>query len=384
MQNTDMTHEQPREKTPTQEQQPLISLIIPVYQVEKYIAECLESVLAQTFPHLEIICVDDRGTDGSVAIIEEYARKDKRIKLISNARNSGLAASRNAGMQHSSAPYVMFLDSDDTYAPTMCEKMCHAIVSSGADIAACGMQITYEADSALKASDDEYYAVKFKGVHEVNDHIISACDVSACNKIHRRKIIDTYGVRFPDGMKYEDAYFFNAYMAHARSIAFVNERLYQYRRRAGSIMNQTFAKAGSMSVDHLKIAFLLHEHFRKWNLLERKYAYFCRFFLNYLDLALHHSATQQERDEMMCLAGDFARKNLQDLPNIEQKSAERIEYIKSHFPIESKGVIWRVKTKPYSKLYSFLGIPLLRIRYTPTIKKYYLFGIIFRRKKHVE
>ena len=100
---------------------PKVSVVIPVYNVEKYLGECLDSVLRQTLNEIEIICVDDGSTDGSAAILQKYAAADPRIRLISQA-NAGLSAARNAGMDAATGKYIYFLDSDDYISADAMEK----------------------------------------------------------------------------------------------------------------------------------------------------------------------------------------------------------------------------------------------------------------------
>ena len=111
-----------------------VSIIIPVYNVEKYIRECLDSVINQTYRNLEIICVDDCGTDNSVKIAEEYAQKDKRIKIIHHDRNKGLAITRNTGVKNSNGEYIFFLDSDDYLNLDIIELMVRKQKETGADV----------------------------------------------------------------------------------------------------------------------------------------------------------------------------------------------------------------------------------------------------------
>ena len=110
-----------------------VSVIIPVYNVEKYLEECLDSVCNQTLANIEIICVNDGSTDGSVDILNAYAEKDDRIKIISQS-NQGLGASRNNGLKASSGKYILFLDSDDYIDLTSLEKLVDNIVSNDSDM----------------------------------------------------------------------------------------------------------------------------------------------------------------------------------------------------------------------------------------------------------
>ncbi len=111
-----------------------VSIIIPVYNVEKYIGECLDSVINQTYKNLEIICVDDCGTDNSVKIVEEYSQKDKRIKIVHHNRNKGLAITRNTGVQNSNGEYIFFLDSDDYLNLDIIELLVERQKKTNADV----------------------------------------------------------------------------------------------------------------------------------------------------------------------------------------------------------------------------------------------------------
>ena len=110
-----------------------ISIIIPVYNVEKYLHECLDSIINQTFKDLEIICVDDGSTDKSSEILEEYEQKDKRFTVISQP-NKGVSAARNRGMQQAKGKYIMFVDSDDYIASNACELIYNSAEEKRCDI----------------------------------------------------------------------------------------------------------------------------------------------------------------------------------------------------------------------------------------------------------
>ena len=102
---------------------PKISILIPAYNVEKYIARCLDTIVGQTFGDIEIVIVDDASTDGTLGIIEDYASRDSRIKVIRHPENMGLVWVRNTGIDASTGDYIMFADSDDTMDLTICEKI---------------------------------------------------------------------------------------------------------------------------------------------------------------------------------------------------------------------------------------------------------------------
>jgi glycosyltransferase involved in cell wall biosynthesis len=118
------------------EKQPLISIIVPVYKVEKFLSKCVDSILNQTYRNIEIILIDDGSPDNSPAICDEYAEKDNRIKVI-HQRNAGLAGARNAGLAICRGEYIAFVDSDDYIEPNMMEAMLNAAVNNDCDIVRC-------------------------------------------------------------------------------------------------------------------------------------------------------------------------------------------------------------------------------------------------------
>ena len=122
---------------------PLISVIISAYNSAKYLPACLDSIISQTYQNLEIICINDGSTDDSANTLQEYSKKDNRIKIITQ-KNSGLSAARNAGIKIAKGSYITFIDSDDKVEPNMLEGMISAIQNSHADIAVCSFKEIYE------------------------------------------------------------------------------------------------------------------------------------------------------------------------------------------------------------------------------------------------
>lgn len=137
---------------------PLISIIVPVYNTAAYLRRCLDSILSQTYGHWEAILVDDGSTDGSGAICEEYASRDSRFQ-VTHRPNSGVAATRNAGLDAATGEYIGFVDSDDWIEPDMFRSMVMAILSRRADIATCNVRIVYPNKTAIKKSTEEFRVV---------------------------------------------------------------------------------------------------------------------------------------------------------------------------------------------------------------------------------
>lgn len=239
---------------------PKISVIIPIYKVEKYIKLCLESVLAQTMTDIEIICVNDGSPDRSAEIAREYAAGDSRIKVI-DQQNQGLSAARNTGMAAATSPLVMFVDSDDTVDPTFCQKMFDALTDD-VDVAICEVLMVPEPGMDFNVTDVDLDYFKLPPRDP------KWCNVPAWNKIFRLSVIREHDVKFPPGLKNEDEYFWHAYLPWCRKTAFVTERLYFYLKRPGSIMSEFSVERNGVRSDILRIAALLGDYYERHGLMQ--------------------------------------------------------------------------------------------------------------------
>ena len=204
----------------------IISVIVPVYNVEKYLDRCLQSILGQTYTHLEVICVNDGSTDNSISILKEYEKKDGRIKIITKP-NGGLSSARNTGLKHATGTFVSFIDSDDEIKLDTYEKVIKAF-SEDVDVVFFGAEVRYDTHEELVNSDKNYYSIKFSGKYKITDDILLNSDCSAWNKVYRRKKILSNNVTFPEGKLYEDFPFFWNIMPVLKNIYFLDKKLYIY------------------------------------------------------------------------------------------------------------------------------------------------------------
>ena len=136
-----------------EQKQPLISIIIPVYNVERYLPECLDSLLAQTYQNFELLCVNDGSSDSSQSILEQYARKDSRVRVFCK-KNGGVSSARNFGLEQAKGEYIGFVDSDDFVLPRFLERMQQAMDAEKAKIAVCGFRKVPENSSLIKKCED--------------------------------------------------------------------------------------------------------------------------------------------------------------------------------------------------------------------------------------
>lgn len=215
----------------------LISFIVPVYNVEKYLKDCLDSLLIQTYPNYEIVIVDDASTDGSAVIAREYADRNGRIRVVAHERNRGLAAARNTGISAARGVYIAFVDSDDYVSSSYLSDLYANAVSNDADISVCGRYLVFETLSGVKLVSDAQKAFacrplnNHEGLRALNSY--QAFDMSMCSKLIKRELFS--GVSFPEGKLCEDYFTCHQVIYKALHLYYDPTPLYYYRQRPGSI-----------------------------------------------------------------------------------------------------------------------------------------------------
>ena len=301
-----------------------VSVIVPVYNCEKLVDRSLERLTHQTLKDIEIVCVNDGSTDGSLEILEAWAKKDKRIKIVSQ-KNGGLSSARNTGIANANSPYLMFCDADDEFDSKMCEIMLDAVEKEEVDIVACGTEVKYDAHSEIAESDRNYYRIKYLGKNYINETITAKTDVSVCDKLFKSEIIKKYNIVFPNKLNNEDYYFYNAYMSVVKTIFFVNQKLYTYIRHEDSIMSENFNR-NTYSPDHLLIAKELFSFYRKNGFLEKHTDFFWNQFSECYWFSYEHSA-RNYHSKIYKIAKEFILKNIEKYPISNPKIKKKIYLI---------------------------------------------------------
>lgn len=235
---------------------PLVSVIIPVYNVEKYLHQAVDSILLQTYPHLEVILVDDGSRDTSGRICDEYAQKDPRVKVIHQA-NAGLSAARNAGLDAAGGDYIYFIDSDDYVDTVLCKTVLDAFTRHDADIVVFDCIRVDENGANLNAMENRHGIVSDK--EEMISELLSGnINDYAWNKMYKRQVFD--GVRYPLGRIWEDMGTTYKLFLNSETISCIPHKLYYYRQRENSIAN-------SMNETALRDIFLMqksrYDHLRE-------------------------------------------------------------------------------------------------------------------------
>lgn len=222
-----------------------VSVIVPVFNTEKYLKECVDSIINQSLKDIEIIFIDDGSNDNSLSILEEYAKNDKRIKIISKL-NEGQGVARNIGIKSAVGEYIAFVDSDDFIRIDMLEELYNHSKNKNLDICMCKVS-TYDDVTHEVKNDLWYYSLEVfknfrKNVFKHTDTIDFTCEISVTpvNKLYKRSFLIDNNCLFAENYIFEDELFFYDVYLNAKRVSIINKNLYYYRvNRAGSTVTES-------------------------------------------------------------------------------------------------------------------------------------------------
>lgn len=297
----------------------LISIVVPVYNVEQYLRDCLDSVLKQNYQDYEIILVNDGSTDNSVKICEEYIRKDNRIHLI-NQKNAGASAARNKGMRYASGKYLYFLDSDDWLEEDTLEKLVQCITVEQADMI---FFDAYAVDETKGIKSEKYYSHKqsYKSASgpEMMTQLLQNKEfhVTPWHMFFKREFLNKKQICFEEGIIYEDMIFAYQVFCEARKVAYLPEFLYSRRFRADSVMTSKVCDKNFESA--LKVYYCVKTYSEKIEYVKKNNNYIVRCAYNGLNVykcldaegkkTVHGKYVQLKKDILLNNAfGDVALK----------------------------------------------------------------------------
>lgn len=322
----------------------LISVIVPIYKVEKYLCRCVDSILNQTFTDFELILVDDGSPDNCGKICDEYESKDNRIYVI-HKENGGLSDARNAGLDYATGQYIIFVDSDDFIESDLLEKAYNTI-RKGYDIVSYGFNVIgVDGNISAIAHSEAGKEFRFEKQADYLNFILKifinyGVGWAAWSRIYRRDIIQKYNIRFEDNSKIfaEDMYFNLCYLAHIKTMYTMKENPYNYLLRNDSIMGKDIKKSNLNRFNELAKAVLAH--YKKYPDLD----YLCEHFSAiYYMIMYHEMKVYYKKDMFDCneyrdlfnkeiVDKDFMRMNLKSL-----KKENNLMYL--NFP---KGMVLRI------------------------------------------
>lgn len=237
----------------------LISVIVPVYKVEKYLDRCVKSIVSQTYKNLEIILVDDGSPDNCPAICDRWEKQDKRIRVVHKI-NGGLSDARNSGLEVATGDFIAFVDSDDWINEHYVEYLYETLWQTGADLAACDINMVPDGEEEPIVSK-KMPSPRVNTPEEALSMLLTGQGYRAVawNKLYKKELL--YGETFEVGKLHEDEFFSYRIYDKCEKLAYVDLPLYNYRQREGSIMT-------TYSVRHLDS---LEAYSRRLVLLQKKY-----------------------------------------------------------------------------------------------------------------
>lgn len=210
----------------------LISIVIPVYNVEKYLSRCIESILNQTYENWEAIFVNDESKDNSLEVLKEYQKKDDRIK-IADKKNEGSGIARNTGIEKSEGEYLAFLDSDDWYEKNFLEKLYNNLKENNSDVSMCNPRMTY--DDIQKNKNINVYNFNSIELSKTPEKILGILAMPVIwNKLYKKEIIVKNKIKFPSYSFSEDVEFLYKVFLYVNKVSKVEEYLYNYYQRDNS------------------------------------------------------------------------------------------------------------------------------------------------------
>lgn len=306
----------------------IVSVIIPVYNVEKYLAECLDSIVNQTYKNLEIICINDCSPDNSGEILKDYASRDNRIKIIEHQSNKGLSISRNEGLEAASGDYIYIIDSDDWIDSDYIEKMVNTAKDTDADIV-----VNKNILAAFPDKRNQLYEHQPEQDIELNSYIDGHAQIHKIywviwNKLYKASFLKKNKFEFPVGYVQEDMFFHYVTFAKAYKIFYTEGGIYHYRDRDDSISKIQYDKGANC----IKIFSLLYDYFEKNNLLDEK----MKIYFTHSWFSIKNEQIYDEFKKYFCKAIDYLNSHNEIYNEMDLYFANNIVNSKSYQDYVSK------------------------------------------------
>lgn len=316
---------------------PLISIIIPVYNVEKYLEKCVESVLSQTFNDYEIILVDDGSTDKSGKMCDEYSKKCTCIKTV-HQPNKGLGGARNTGIENSTGKYLVFVDSDDWIKNDMLEYLVEKAESTDADIICFGMDYVDDAGNTIHTilpteKDEEIFTLSEYAVFPyINPY--------TWNKMYKCSLFVESGIKFPERLWYEDLCTTPKLMLKANKFLLLNKSFYQYLQRSNSIMHE---KNADRNMDMITAVSSVIDYYKANDAFEKYYQPLC--FMAVMHVMVLATLRVAIIDVKHKLLNEFYEFTYFNFPDYKKNS-----YVNQHLTARHKIVFWLSKHRFYNSI----------------------------------
>ncbi len=320
-----------------------------MYNTAPWLRRCLGSICGQTYPHLEIICVNDGSTDESANILEEYAAKDSRIKIITQ-KNGGLSAARNTGLEHATGEWVTGVDSDDYIAPDLYEKAV-ACASDAVDMVFFGVKEVDDEGKQLPRRD--YFDLPKEGEYDMTPELAEKLNVCFWSKLWRRRVLEKHHLRFPVGLLHEDEALYYAALPYIGKVSVCANDGYRYVQRVGSIMHsvESFIEQAERYVPILKF---VHEHIERAGGEEAEQWYL--LMVRRMYESCYHACAESERAQLADMFYAVACKHGVLPEHVQDYRYRRMKPVRG----------WQrlfISRYLHTELYRFLGVPVWQVDY---------------------
>lgn len=260
-----------------------VTVVVPVYNTEKYLKRCLDSIVKQTLKEIEIIIINDCSSDNSKEIINEF--KSENVQVIENKTNKGIGYNRNLGIKKAKGQYICFIDSDDYLEYTFLEKMYNKAVRSKNDLVICNYNRVLEEENNYKIIEPDYYIEGYSDTTlEKSPSLLNDVNLAPWNKLYKKELIEN--IKFPEDLKYEDAIFVISAISESKNIGFIEDKLNYYLIRNKSETTVVNEKV----FDILKILDLIYNKLNK-----KKYFEHIKNNLEYLFITVIFRYTLQQK-----------------------------------------------------------------------------------------
>ena len=319
-----------------------VSVIVPVYNTEKYLRRCLDSLVNQTLDDIEVIIIDDKSPDNSALIIDEYKKKyDNKIKVIHNKTNKGIGYNRNIGIKKSSGKYIMFIDSDDYLDRSACEKLYSKAENEQLDLVLCNFHKMLEKDDELEEITPDFVIPYFENTTlDKNPNLLLEVNLAPWNKLYKKELIEN--IKFEENLKYEDAPFVIESIIKAKRIGKLDKETYYYVVNSNS---ETTIRDERI-FDIFKILDIIGRLVENKKQLTEVYKTLCiRIICNY--------NIQQRYQKKIKTANRFINKGFYYMKKVDPKYKHSV-----YFKNRSKNKALIEKNKFLTKLYCFIYISL--------------------------
>ncbi len=343
-----------------------ISIIIPVYNVENYLRECLDSVVNQTYSDLEIICVNDGSTDSSLDILNEYAKNDSRILVFSQS-NRGLATARNTGLEYVTGELCYFLDSDDYIENNLIEYAVKIFENFDVDYFCFSSKAFLDGENISQDFDiiADYITVKRDGVFDINFDVGLSTNIHVWNKIFKTSKLISNNIKFIDGLLYEDIYFMWNCISHSQRAYYDTNYYHHYRIRSNSIMENTNKnKSFVNAVSHLYNWHELFSTLKDDTVLFSKNYNNLLFLLNMYRQRTKEMVNPSEKYKVEKLYQSYLKEIIAFNNDLQSQQKTKKSLIKKLFSIEKEGNRWiyqllffKIKSK-HNIIHSVINKPL--------------------------